>query len=125
MAYEPTTWKSGDVVTSAKLNKLESGVAEAGSGGGILFVGAEIEGDTATLDKTYKEITDAGFAVLVMPGDTEGFTDVLALSGYGFHEDDNEGLVTFTGDYTLAFMSTGENGYPTCNLGGGGGPDVQ
>lgn len=34
MSYSPTTWKSGDVVTSAKLNKLEQGVAEAGSGGG-------------------------------------------------------------------------------------------
>ena len=30
MSYEPTNWKSGDVVTSAKLNKLEQGVA-AGS----------------------------------------------------------------------------------------------
>lgn len=30
MAYEPTEWKKGDVVTSAKLNKLEEGVAAAG-----------------------------------------------------------------------------------------------
>lgn len=29
MAYEPTNWKSGDVVTSAKLNKLEQGVADS------------------------------------------------------------------------------------------------
>ena len=28
--YEPTEWKKGDVVTSAKLNKLEQGVANAG-----------------------------------------------------------------------------------------------
>ena len=34
MSYEPTNWKSGDVVTSAKLNKLEQGV----SGGGVLKV---------------------------------------------------------------------------------------
>ena len=33
MAYEPTNWKSGDVVTSAKLNKLENGVADASEGG--------------------------------------------------------------------------------------------
>ena len=33
MSYEPTNWKTGDVVTSAKLNKLEEGVAEASSGG--------------------------------------------------------------------------------------------
>ncbi len=30
MSYEPTNWKTGDVVTSAKLNKLEQGVADAG-----------------------------------------------------------------------------------------------
>ena len=27
MSYEPTQWESGDVITSAKLNKLEQGVA--------------------------------------------------------------------------------------------------
>lgn len=37
MSYTPTEWKTGDVVTSAKLNKLEQGVADAG-GGGALFV---------------------------------------------------------------------------------------
>lgn len=42
MSYEPTNWKSGDVVTSAKLNKLENGVANAG--GGISVV--EFEFDT-------------------------------------------------------------------------------
>lgn len=29
MAYEPTEWKSGDVVTSAKLNKMEQGIENA------------------------------------------------------------------------------------------------
>lgn len=28
MSYEPTNWKTGDVVTSAKLNKIEGGVSE-------------------------------------------------------------------------------------------------
>lgn len=27
MAYEPTTWNKGDVVTAEKMNKLEQGVA--------------------------------------------------------------------------------------------------
>lgn len=31
MAYEKTTWAAGDVVTAAKLNNLESGVANAGA----------------------------------------------------------------------------------------------
>ena len=28
MSYEPTTWKAGDTVTSAKLNKIENSLAE-------------------------------------------------------------------------------------------------
>ena len=31
MSYEKTTWAKGDVVTSAKLNKIEGGVAKATS----------------------------------------------------------------------------------------------
>lgn len=27
MAYEPTTWNKGDVITAEKMNKLEQGVA--------------------------------------------------------------------------------------------------
>lgn len=30
MGYEKTNWKTGDVVTSEKLNNLENGVADAG-----------------------------------------------------------------------------------------------
>lgn len=36
MSYTPTEWKTGDVVTSAKLNKLEQGVADAGGGGALV-----------------------------------------------------------------------------------------
>ena len=31
MAYTPTTWVTGDTVTATKMNKLEQGVANAGS----------------------------------------------------------------------------------------------
>ena len=31
MSYEPTVWQAGDTVTSAKLNKIEQGVASSGS----------------------------------------------------------------------------------------------
>ena len=32
MSYEPTNWKDGDLVTSAKLNKMEQGIAASGGG---------------------------------------------------------------------------------------------
>ena len=34
MSYIPTEWKTGDIVTAEKLNKLEEGVASGGGGGG-------------------------------------------------------------------------------------------
>lgn len=32
MAYEPTQWRSGDTITSERLNKMEQGIAGGGSG---------------------------------------------------------------------------------------------
>ena len=52
MAYTPTAWATGDTVTATKLNKIENGIANAGS--------ALIVTDTnGTLDKTFAEIYDA------------------------------------------------------------------
>lgn len=34
MAYTPTNWKRGDIVTSEKMNKIEAGIASAAEGSG-------------------------------------------------------------------------------------------
>lgn len=57
MSYEPTNWKTGDVVTSAKLNKLEEGVATAGGGG--LTVSITQDGEYLLLNKTYTDVLSA------------------------------------------------------------------
>lgn len=65
MSYSPTTWESGDVISSAKLNKIEQGIANAGGGGGsnVVVVGVEVvnteDGATATFDKTFAELKTA------------------------------------------------------------------
>lgn len=57
MAYTPTEWKKGDVVTSEKLNKLEGGVAGAG---GQLFVDITFAQDySGTLSETFGTIKEA------------------------------------------------------------------
>lgn len=56
MAYEPTVWAAGDVVTSAKLNKIETGIANAGS---IFVLHETTEENVYTLDRTWQEIHDA------------------------------------------------------------------
>ena len=60
MSYEPTVWKDGDLVTSAKLNKLEQGVAN-GVANGVNFevINMELSDQgTLSLDKTAGEIID-------------------------------------------------------------------
>lgn len=59
MSYEPTTWKAGDTVTSAKLNKIEQGIANSG---GSFIITASTLSDNPTLDKTWQEIYDAAEA---------------------------------------------------------------
>lgn len=85
MAYEPTVWKSGDVVTSAKLNNIENGIASA-----ILKVNAimDEQAGTITLDKTWQEILDANYAVIVIPHDlNEGFDFAMITSIYTMPND--------------------------------------
>lgn len=110
MSYEPTNWKSGDTVTSAKLNKMEQGIANAG---GVLFVGIDMQ--TMTLDKTYAEIASAGYAVLSVLGDA-GLYMVGPMTAYGLSSD--EYTVNFQmGNSTVSFTTDSEDGYPSA---GGG-----
>lgn len=60
MAYTPTEWQTGDIITATKLNNMEQGIANAG---GVLQVGV----NNNILDKTWKEISDAAYSVLLMP----------------------------------------------------------
>lgn len=58
MSYTPTTWKSGDIVTSEKLNKIEQGIANATTA--PLFVeGTDVGDSREELNKTWQEIYDA------------------------------------------------------------------
>ncbi len=53
MAYIPTEWETGDVITAEKLNKAENGIAAANAD--VLIVTSS-EG---TLDKKFSEIYSA------------------------------------------------------------------
>lgn len=58
MAYTPTNWSTGDTITASALNKLENGVANAGS---ALIVNYSWNSSISNyvLDKTVQEIYDA------------------------------------------------------------------
>lgn len=109
MAYEPTNWKAGDTVTSAKLNKLEQGVASAGDGG-VLIVSVD---ETMTLDKTWKEIHDAlanGTIVVFSDSDETGVN--LNIVNEASVEEETYHIYVL-GSETLSFITDSENGYPT------------
>ena len=55
MAYTPTDWQTGDVVTADKLNKIEAGVAR---GNGIVSGAFNPETDEVTINKSFDDLTD-------------------------------------------------------------------
>lgn len=68
MSYEPTNWKDGDLVTSAKLNKMEQGIA---NGTLVVHLTLSNDGNTATMDKTWQQMYDAD-SVVALSRNEEG-----------------------------------------------------
>ena len=66
MAYEPTQWRSGDTITSERLNKMEQGIASGGSDEfyalhtTITITPAENEGDVPTITYSSVELREDG-----------------------------------------------------------------
>lgn len=116
MAYEPTEWKSGDVVTSAKLNKLEQGVKGAGV---TLVVNGIITEGTPTLDKTWQEIHDADFAIIKAPLNEDGtITGYNYIASIGYDSDTQKYVLSTFGIYdgstveVTQYTADSPNDYP-------------
>lgn len=64
MAYIKQNWQNGDVITADKLNHMEDGIAEGGSGGGVFVVNFTYDEQTnkCTADKTLQEIETASLS---------------------------------------------------------------
>ena len=110
MSYTPTEWKSGDTITSAKLNKIEQGIAAGGGGGGggVLVVGVDWDVDNGTLDKTWSEIYTASQSSIVMLSyEDDGFFEHRYLTAT------EEYVVYFgTGDSEVIFTAESADDYP-------------
>lgn len=83
MGYTPTEWATGDTITASKLNKIESGIANAG-GSLICNTNYSSTKSNYVLDKTVQEIYDAlqnGTPVYIkyQYGELSGFTSTLYL----------------------------------------------
>ena len=101
MAYSKNTWQSGDVVTSAKLNNIENGIANMN--GTISVSGTS---GSYVLSATYNEIMALlgngvipFFTATIMNGNLI-FTLIKYISGGGmygamFKEAENNNVITF------------------------------
>ena len=58
MSYTPTSWNTGDTITASALNKIENGIANAGSAM-ICTSSYSSSAGNYVLDKTVQEIYDA------------------------------------------------------------------
>lgn len=135
MAYTPTTWATGDTVTATKLNKLENGVANAGS---ALICNCSNNGSSYVLDKTVQEIYDAmesGTPVYIsclygaLPTDYVShnwLAPIIKVYGYQYSETirivatwtNDTSVSSGTGDYlfapcTIIFSASSLNDYPS------------
>ena len=102
MAYTPTEWVSGDVVTSQKLNKLEQGVAGTG------FPVVEFEFDTTNTKYVSVRTTESILAEL-----QAGIPQIWLFKGI-----DNTGwpIVHDSWALTFGFENNGNTGDPLISV---------
>lgn len=103
MSYEKQTWAKGDVVTSAKLNHMEDGIA---SGGAYVF---RPTGSPKVLDKTFAEIKDMIEAGVVLYEYNE-YNQYYSLNTLTY---DSEGsfILQFNNGYN--YIGNSADAYPT------------
>lgn len=103
MSYEPHTWQTGETITAAGLNKIEQGIANAGSGGtATIKISATGFGSTSHLFGwivfAYKDANDAWIVANDVMDDLPninlyGFTEPeIRLAVVPLSSDDNVGL---------------------------------
>ncbi len=106
MSYEPTVWKSGDTVTSAKLNKLEQALANNSQVFLVNIIAAENR-----LDKTMGEILDAFQQKTVLAKvEMNDYFQFLRIDGIVYMSDEYTILLSLQG---FAFTATSLDDYPT------------
>lgn len=143
MAYSPTTWQDGDTITSARLNKMEQGIAGAG---GALVADLVVTADSAsqgtrsgtkssdgyiyTLNKTAQEVLDAlegGMSITVRmvdmvesdEGTVFGYTTYVAVE-LSLNEDPFMMKVYWSdGEYIIGTYDPVNYPYPSSEVPGG------
>lgn len=105
MNYTPTTWKTGDKISSAGLNHIEQGIAALYSGGILL-----VKNNGGVLDKTAAEIWGAMQTGLVLVDSGDGVSNLtIDLISSASHESSYT-FTTTPSDVT--YTAASDNDYP-------------
>ena len=140
MSYTPTTWTTGDTITASAMNKIENGIASAGSAL-ICSCSYSSQKQDYILDKTVQEIYDAllaGTPVYIKfqygvlgPSGTGAYESQMYLAPvikiYGYSYTDNiricasrpcniwskDSLNFLHGPSVIIFSATGLDQYPS------------
>lgn len=125
MVYEPTQWRSGDTITSERLNKMEQGIAGGGSGEfyalhtTMTVTPAETEGGDPTVTYSSVELREDGLPMWLIVDNEPSFgadDDTTTYAGVGtlitynnefFHYSDGQYVNRSTGEVTLASVVDG------------------
>lgn len=111
MAYEKTTWAAGDIVTAAKLNNLENGVANAST----IILNGILENDILKLNMTAGDLYMAiksGHTIMLCNDESNNqeFLHTIRSAGYfdkGYYFEFN-GLT----NKSLVFTASSADDYP-------------
>ena len=107
MSYTPTTWTTGDTITATKLNKMEQGIASAGSGDILFDIGVEDN----VLDKTWTEISTAlssgKIARVIWSGEDFAFSEYVVAASY-----DGEFYAVYVAGNQGWYQTSSASGYP-------------
>ena len=117
MSYTSTEWKTGDVITADKLNNIEQGIVNSGSGLFVINATGVASQDnprtTPTLDKTYNEIKaalDAGMTLVIRYAESSPVGEATAILPLQFKISSG---IQEEGDY-LSFSQTGVSFLTNC-----------
>ena len=118
MSYIPTNWKAGDTVTSAKLNKIEQGVASSGS---VFMINLQEDGSGhLTSLVTYEDIEEACKDKMpiarIIDGPEEGYFGATYMQVMVVNANPGTSEYGFTVSApmgTIQFVTDDPSGYPT------------
>ena len=111
MAYTPTNWTTGDTITASLLNKMENGIASAGSATPLVVTVTE-SGANLNCNKTFNQVKaamDANQSVYFDFTGTSDWDNAYSLAvGYS---NTLYSVTTFVNQNVFSFFASSADGY--------------